>query len=96
MGQSHSSEASNYSASREIPRFYWTTKVHCRVHKSPPLVPILSLMHLVHMLRIISLRSILISSHLRLGLPSGSSLHVFRPKFCIFVYKWFNCNKFFF
>jgi hypothetical protein len=46
-------------------------QVHYRVHKSPPLISILSHIDPVHT-HPISLRSILIlSTHLRLGLPSG-------------------------
>ena len=47
-------------------------KINYRVHKSPPFVLILSQIDRVHSSHPTSLRSILIlSSHLRLGLPSG-------------------------
>ena len=60
------SEANRFSISPEIPRILYNSKVHYRIHKCPPPVPILS------QLDSTSWRSILIlSSHLHLGLPSG-------------------------
>jgi hypothetical protein len=58
------------AASQEIPRILWNPKVHYRTHKCPSPLPILSQLHPVPTTP--SQRSILIlSSHLRLGLPSG-------------------------
>jgi hypothetical protein len=41
-------EANSHSAIQEIPRLSWNPKVHCLVHKSSPLAPILSHMNSVH------------------------------------------------
>jgi hypothetical protein len=58
---------------RKFPAILRNPKVHHRVHKSPPLVPIMSQFDPVHTIpSYLSLRSILIlSTHLRLGHPSG-------------------------
>jgi hypothetical protein len=72
MELSLSSEVANGAATQELPSILWNLKVHYRVHKSPLLVPILSQIDPVHTTPSYPSKSILIlSTHLRLDLPSG-------------------------
>jgi hypothetical protein len=76
-----SSEAASRSSIQEFPNNLWNLQVHYRVHKSPPLVPILSQINLVHTtshcVSKIQFAILILSSLLRLGLPSG----LFHSKF---------------
>jgi hypothetical protein len=61
------------TTSQKFSKTLWNLKVYYSVHMSPASVPILSQIGPVHSTSFCpaSLRSILISTHLRLGLPSG-------------------------
>jgi len=73
MVQSPFWEANWFAASQEIPRISRNPKVLYRTHKRPPPVPILGQPNPVHIPISHLLRSVLIlSTHLRLGLPQWS------------------------
>ena len=69
MVQSPSWAANWYAASQEIPRISRNPKVHYRTHKRPPPVSILGQSTNPHPTSWTSI--LILSTHLRLGLPSG-------------------------
>ena len=93
MQQSPSWDVNRFSASQEIPRILWNPKVHYCIYKFPPPVPILSQINPVHApLQPTSWRSVLIlSSHLRLGLPSCLFPSGFATKTCIHLSSHRTC-----
>ena len=71
------------STSRESPHILRSPKVHYRVHNRPPFVPILNQINAVETLT--SLKSIsILSSHLCLGLPSGSFTFFYQTLYALF------------
>jgi hypothetical protein len=84
MERSRSWEAKNSLASQEILRKLWNQKGHYRVRKSLPPTPILSQINPVRKPQPFPWKSILILSyHLRPGLPSGLFSYSLPTKTCM-------------
>jgi hypothetical protein len=64
-------ESASHSNTEELPRVLWNPKVHFRVHKSRPLAASLSQINPVHTTPSCLSKIDVLSTHLRLGLPSG-------------------------
>jgi hypothetical protein len=91
MEESHSWEATSHSGSQEIPYTLWNPKFHYRVHKSPPLIPVVSQIHSAY--SPISPRpTLILYSHLCLGVPSGLvTSFFFQSKCCVLVHLSHAC-----
>ena len=77
-----SSEANNRLAGQEVSRHLWTSKVHYRIHKIPPLVRVINYSQYV----------IILSSQKRLGLPPAHDPQVHYFKYCVPInFVSFHC-----
>jgi len=69
-------KANRVAASPQIIRIWWNPKAHYLIHKSPPTVPVSArLIHSMFPNPASWKATLILSSHLHLGLPSGLSFH---------------------
>jgi len=78
----YNSREQSSSTNQEIPHIIWNPKIHCRINKSPPPVPLPSQINPVHAPIPHIDNVVILSSHLHLGFPSGSLSKVFLPEYC--------------
>jgi hypothetical protein len=77
-------DQSPQKANQDISHLLRNPKVHCAVHKSPPLVAVLRQMNTFHILTLYYFNThLVLSFHLCLGLPNGLS---FRLSKIFYVY----------
>jgi hypothetical protein len=77
MELSPSRETASCAVTQQLSNSLWNPKIHYRVNNSPPLVPILSQIDLVHTNPSYLRHNLLLFTHLHLGLPSGLFPSVF-------------------
>jgi hypothetical protein len=85
---SPSREAASCAVTQEHPSILWSPKFQYRVHKSTLLVPILSHINPIHTIpSYLAMIHLILSTHLRLGLPSGLFPSGFPTNMlCVFVF----------
>lgn len=71
MEQSPSREDKRSSATPDFPRILWNAMVYCRLHKSPPPVPLLGQINSIHVPSNFLKSILMLSSHLFLSIPSS-------------------------
>ena len=65
-------EQSSWEASQQIRHILRNAQVHCRIHNGPPLIPVLCHITPIYVLSSFFCKiNLIVSSHLRLCLPSG-------------------------
>jgi hypothetical protein len=85
IGWGHSWEAYSYSIGQEVSSISWNPKVHCCIHKSTALNPILIQLNLVY-----TLAPYLFKIHFNIILPSKTTfifLEISRLKFCVIFFS---------
>ena len=88
--QSPSWEVNRFWGSREVSRILLKPKVHYRIHKCLPPVPIVSHIDRVRTPTSHFLNILILSSHLHLSLPSGLFLSGFPTK-TLYTHLLFTC-----